>query len=118
MITTDRAQELMYLIRTKTPIRLTDEVGEERLSVKIPFTDKVVDTSDMYSLRDLFEAGVINFGEVSMGTSGTYALEVIFYDDLIVMNDYGDHLEVFRDETINVAIDETVFLDIQQYLRY
>ena len=115
MITTERAQELMYLIRTKTPIRMTDATSEDRLTAKIPYTDVTVDTSDIYSLRDLFEAGVLRFGDLTY-TLETCTLELTFYDDVTIMNDHGDSLEVFQDETINVAIDDDVLSDIIQYL--
>lgn len=96
---------------------MTDEVGDQRLKTKIPYTDKYIDTSDYYSLRDLFEAGVCNFGYMECG-GDTYNLEVTFYDNVEIMNDYGENLFVGKDETINVSIDEQVMQDIEKYLRY
>lgn len=111
MISDKRAEELRFLIRNKVPIRMTDEVGEDRFS-----SEALVDTSDLYTLRDLIETDIISIGHMIL-IDGEFTITVTAYTDLTIMGEGGDVLTIEDGESINIAVEEHIIADLHEFMR-
>lgn len=117
MISNDRKEELEFQIRNRIPIRMTDSVSKDRLETVIADTDIKLDLSDIYTLRDLCEAGIITLGPLNNdGVSQT--IETTFYESVKITNNEGDTITILQHEIINIAVDNDIVEDLQPYIGY
>lgn len=116
MISDERKEELQFLIRTRTPIRMTDDIAVTTYLEKVPFTDISLDYSDMFTLRDLYEAGIVTFDGLVTSPGGGQSLTTTFYEDINITNDDGDLMHIREMEVINIAVESAMVEDLQHYI--
>ena len=115
---TARQEELEFLIRTKTPIQLNDIVvgPDGPYFIEIPGTNIMLDFSDLYTVRDLCEYGLVKivFPE---SVTNLLTVDAHFSEDVRLCDEHGTCLEVFADESISVKMDHETMADILDYLK-
>ena len=116
MISDDRKEELQFLIRNGVPIRMTDEVQALTHVHKIPYTEIEVDYSDLYTLRDLAEAGVVEFNGLDTSPFGEQSVSTTFYEAIKICNDEGETMSIMQMETINIAVEGKIIEDIRNLI--
>ena len=115
MISDDRKEELQFLIRNGVPIRMTDEVQDKHTHI-IPYTDIEVDYSDLYTLRDLAEAGIVEFNGLETSPDGEQSVSTTFYEAIKICNDDGDTMSIMQMEIINIAVEGKIIDDIRNLI--
>ena len=116
MISDERKEELQFLIRTRTPIRMSDAIVVTTHIETIPFTGIEIDYSDMYTLRDLYEAEIITFSGTVASSDGNQALITTFYEDIDITNDVGDIMHIGKMEVINIGVESAMVEDLRHYI--
>ena len=116
MISNERKEELQFLIRNGVPIRMTDEVQDINHIHKIPYTDIEVDYSDLYTLRDLAEAGIVEFNGLDTSPDGEQSVSTTFYEAMKICNDEGNTMSITAMETINIAVEGKIIEDIRNLI--
>jgi len=116
MISDERKEELQFLIRNGTPIRMTDEVQSREHTTRIPYTEIDVDFSDLYTLRDLCEADIISFDRLKTDINGDHIVTTTFYESVKIANDTGELMSILEMETIDIAIEHKIIEDIRNYI--
>jgi len=116
MISDERKEELQFLIRNGIPIRMTDDVQATTHVHKIPYTEIVVDYSDLYTLRDLAEAGIIEFNSVGTHPDGEQSVSTTFYEALKICNDEGSTMAISQMETIDISVEHHILEDIRNLI--
>ena len=116
MISDERKEELQFQIRNGIPIRMTDDVQATTHVHEIPYTDIVVDFSDLYTLRDLCEAGVIEFNGLETSPDGEQSVTTTFYESIKICNDDGDTMSIMQMETIQIAVERKIIEDIRNLI--